>query len=471
MIMTNDIDDKCGSFPQPLPCPTPHLRIVKAHEVVSSKGAKQLKGVDKEKVSRLSDQVCYAVRLVIETSLKNEVFPYLTNIQTALKDDKMSASKLPSMFSESSPVFGIRKTVYVAAVEAFVNACGGLSNTLKKLDQLSELDAVASQSILQQWQKDSYGLIALFDPAKAAKSFNIGAEAAFYQKFHDQLENAINQTSSIVESCLSGNVHSEAHKQIIEVIRFMLEVLKYEETVKDGKKDDTSMNVDKFTEHLETCCRLTSVMGDEGKKIRHGMKVLECAAKCSYNFAAASAESEHTSVDKLVDEAEMEAIKICYTVFSPTKRETAIKDLAFLFQTVKETLPSELSSVEANIVTLLDGMVKKSKDCVVRVAASLDTAFKAVQKRGDFEIELPDAINGVSDMVQLTSPEFRKIVAATFPTAKSSLMVEIAVGLETIESSVETIQKEIGMPVEEIAPWIADCKTMRCRFLSWLFLT
>ena len=440
------------------------LRIVDALAIVSGKDAKQLKGADKEKMSTLSESIAYAVRLTVEASVKDEILPYLTAVGVALKHESKNGM-VPDIFAANSPTLGIRDTLFGATVANFLDTCSRLSGNLKKLDKLADLDAAASQSVLLQWQKDSGDLMSIFEPAKAAQ---LGCDEDSFQKIHDRLEAAVRETASILAATLQGNVHAEANVQVKECIQFVASVLEFEQCVQEGKTDTTSLEIDKFASSLEQCCRLTSVMGDQGKAIRHGMRVIESAAKCSYNFASATDWAERQSLEKLVDEYEMTAVQICYKVFSPEKREESVKAVANLFQIVHETLPAELRCVEEKTVKFMDGMMTKSQAAIERITTALQKAFESVNSRFTFSIDMPGAINNVSDMDTLISVDFGKIVRDSFPADRSSTVVDLAVELETIESAVESMQKEIGISGEVFAPWLHTCKALRCRFLSWL---
>ena len=431
-------------------------------ETIHSKDAKQLKKVDKEKVSSMSDNLNYAVRLVIETTVKNEVISYLHAITPALKADSI---EMKGMFDKSSPILAIQKTVYPAAVESLVKTCNQLSSNLEKLNEMSKLDAQASQSILVQWQKDSRALLALFEPTKASE---VGAEKDFYGKLLEILAEAVKEASTVLQASLQGNVHSETAEHVVSIVTFTAEVLTYEDCIQNGKEDTTKINVEAFDDTLDKCCRLTSVLGQEGKSIRNGLAVLESAVKCSYGFAMASPMGERTA-EKLVDEHELDAMQFCFKAFSEKTRDASVKNLACLFENFKHVMPDKLTYVQDGVVKLLDGAKQKAMKRCEDLALSLKTTFESAQSRGSkFDMEMPDAINNIADMTTLTSSDFQKVVQSTFPSSRSSKIVELAVELEGVESSIESICKETQLDEKAFAPWADSCKTLRRRFLSWL---
>ena len=433
------------------------LRIVDVQSLLATKEAKQLKGADKEKVSNLSESMTYAVSLALESSVILEFLPYLKQIVVALK----GKSKMPVIFSNCSPTLNLREKSFGTQMFKYLETCDTLHANISKLDDLDKLTAVDSQKVLVQWEADSRALLSLFPESAPDNSET--------EPYYMRLRTGIEETGSILTSSLQGNVHSETHLKIVEIIGTVGTILKSEALLEGGQEDTTpNVCIDKFGATIENCDRLTSVLGDEGLKVRNGLKVLEAVALSAYNFRSATDPAKRDSIDKLVDLAELTAIKLCRRVFSAARRETSVNELSALFKMVSSMLSQESTLVEKDSIDFLDRMMTKSQMCSQRLATSLTEAFTSASSRFTFDLDMPEEVQNVSDMTDLVKPEMLKTIKQTFTTDKTQAVVSLAVELEAIEAGLATIEKETGVKPSEFAQWFDDCKRLRCRFLSWL---
>ena len=440
-------------------------RIVSAYDVASSKEVKQLKGPDRDKVTSLQDCVADAVRHVLDWSVCHEIESYFKTVGAALKGDQVE--KLPSsVFPTDSGTPYIRNMAFSEEVGNYLDVCNELSSNLKKLENLNALNAMESQLILQQWRNHSEKLVKLFDPS-AAPSDRLKEDYATKQK---ALMDVVTDMESSVSACLGSNVHSEALQHVKTLVEFVGDVLIFEEAKKNGTADASSLNIDKFLDTLQACRRMTSVMGEEGKLIRRGVVVLECAAKSSSNFFSAKSQLERKSVEDMADEFELAAIKAIYFIFSPERREKSIANLAALMKHIhlsKVTLPTNLHDLESKLVKFLDDMVQKSDACINVIRDYLEKTFAKV-RMNTFTFALPDEVKTVADIDSMITKEFGTVIQTTFPTEKSEGVVNMAVQAETIESVVEKIVKETDIRSDHVAPWMGECQRMRRDSLSWL---
>ena len=433
------------------------LRIVDVQKLISTKEAKQLKGADKEKVSNLSESVTYAVNLALECSVAFEVVPYLNNIIVALK----ASSKMPVIFSNCSPTLHLRDKAFGSQMFKYLETRDKLHANISKLDDLSTLTAVDSQKILVQWDADSRALLSLFPETAPDNST--------HEPFYMKLRASVAETGSTLTSCLQGNVHSETHIKIVDIIGTVGTILQSEALLEAGKEDTTAkVCIDKFGTTVESCDRLTSVLGDEGQKVRNGVKVLEAVVLSAYNFRSATDPEKRDSVEKLVDLAELAAIKVCRRVFNEKRRETSVNELSTLFKMVSSRLSPDSALVENGSVNFLDQMIAKSQACSQRLADSLTKAFTSAESRFTFDLDLPEVVQNVSTMADLVKPEVAKAVKNTFAPDKSQAIVSLAVELEAIETSLTTIEKETGIKPSDFVQWFDNCKHLRCRLLAWL---
>ena len=80
-------------------------------------------------------------------------------------------------------------------------------------------------------------------------------------------------------------------------------------------------------------------------------------------------------------------------------------------------------------------------------------------------------IKNITNINDLFTDPYVKLVDETFPADMSKNVVALAVRLEKIDNAADIVTEKTGQAVAEKAPCVAECRAQRHSLLSWLSMT
>ena len=423
--------------------------------MATGKDVKQLKGGDKTKVTNLQVAAEKGVLEVVRLTVLNEVVPFLNTMKNEVDSgSNFTEIQKVSLLGESACILQVQNTFHKTVVKPLVETCHAVQQLTHTFATSGSFTAEESQTSLQKWYDLSKTML---KPFKAdTEEFNA-------------LDLAIKSCSNALSEYFGSNVHQTAFAHLKECLIFTTKFI--------ANESQEGLDVEKFKTEIDQCRRLTSVMGESGKCIREGIRMIDNVVTVGLAMGKVAKPTADDDPSLFIRDpaALLDAISVTMKSFSGGTRESAISSFASMVTSTKSNLSRmdalhdvDFEKMQADLTSYLDGKVSSIREEIKLIGERLGKAMEVVTSR-NINCTLPDLIVNVSDMEAIHTEEMTACITETFGDDITKAVLEGACQLEKIEECVVQVKAASGISVdEEIFDQFGKCVSMRREFLTYL---
>ena len=404
---------------------------------------------DRSALNKLMEYMEKATWVVLRAFLNYDLKEYLDAFATSMQNKTVFDKKVVT-----SDTCMVRMEPTSKHIKILMKDLEKLVEFVRKATTLCQGDTMPpaeAQSCVEEWTALNKEFILFLQNSFASE---VQQESGLIPSMCDIID-ALSGVTACVKATFSSQVNTQAMAYLVKCIKHIIDKVVSEVPLEQS-------DVDEFTKNMDESMRMSSVLGENGNRIRSGLKILEVMIKNTYCLQCVEADGVYGE-----DGDELAVLALLKDVIEHDNFESHLENMTATTTTLasSELLDGiDLHKFAKEASTTLRKLKARSDDYIAEVIDSLKHGFDDIKVP---DLTISDDLFNVEDLQHVD--QVAALVSSTFTADATKQMLDVTVELEKIIGSVKNIAMSLNKAPNDLMDNFAAIESLWRQCLSWMW--